>query len=562
MTFFYQSPAAVTTAYEALLSQKVQSMLEFRGWMKAWDELEAKFAEDGSRRYARMTCNTADQAAEASYLEYVANYRPLWQECSDRAKRQYVQYREQLGCPGPEYEIFGRDLQAEIDLFRTENLPLQAEEAKLAQQYQKLCGELSIQLEGKELPLTQVAPIFMSAARETREQLWRQAWSARAAIVSQIDGIFDSLCGLRTKIAAQAGCASYIEYAFRSMKRFDYTPADCQRFHASIEKYCVPLTRRLYQQRAKALSLEQLRPWDLSLTRFFENLVALPGKPKEKPFQDVPQLITLVQSMLQRINPGFAQGIAEMQSRGELDLGSAKARAPGAYCSSFDQLRRPFIFMSAAGTNEDVMTLLHEFGHAQHVIETAQHDFLPYRSSVPIEFCEVASMSMEQFGLCHAPEVLGTAAGAALRQSQYSHVLLFLPYMAQVDAFQHWLYQGPTRSATERRAKWTELCERFGAPVDWSALESYRGHFWHQQSHLFCSPFYYVEYGIAQLGALQLWQRYRTDPTATIRDYQRALALGGSRGLPDLFAAAGIRFDFSEATIAPLVGLVAEELGL
>ncbi|HEU5395931.1 MAG TPA: M3 family metallopeptidase, partial [Verrucomicrobiae bacterium] len=256
----------------------------------------------------------------------------------------------------------------------------------------------------------------------------------------------------------------------------------------------------------------------------------------------------------------LAAGFRQMQDLRLLDLDNRKGKAPGGYQSTLNEARVPFIFMNAVGVQRDVETILHEAGHAFHALATRQEDLYPYRHA-PIEFCEVASMSMELLG----NEFLGEfyAAGDLHRalKTHLEGIIGFFPWMATVDAFQHWIYTHPEHTRAERKAAYRELMDRFGGNTDWSGWEEARAYSWHRQLHIFLHPFYYVEYGIAQLGALQVWANSRRDKAKALNDYKKALALGGSRPLPELFAAAGCRFDFSRDTIRPLIELARAEWG-
>ena len=356
-------------------------------------------------------------------------------------------------------------------------------------------------------------------------------------------------CGRRWP--ANADCADYREYIFKSYRRFDYTPEDCEAFHAAVENHVMPLANAMAEERRKALDLDVLRPWDYGVDPL--------GREPLRPFESADELGAGCRRIFARLDPELESQFAGMLDGGELDLDSRKGKAPGGYQSSLDEQRRPFIFMNAAGLHRDVETLLHEAGHAFHAI-AARHDPLVEYRHAPIEFAEVASMTMELFGDDYLDEFYSADDAARAKRKHLEGVIGLLPWIARVDAFQHWIYTHPGHSRDERTAAWLELGQRFETPTDWTGYEAQRESSWQRQLHVFCYPFYYIEYGIAQLGALQIWDTYKQDPQLALGNYRSALALGGSKPLPQLFEAAGARLAFDADTITPLMDRVGEEL--
>jgi oligoendopeptidase F len=367
----------------------------------------------------------------------------------------------------------------------------------------------------------------------------------------KFETIFDQLVKVRHQIARNAGFKNYLEYAFRSRGRFDYTPADCERFHDAIEQEIMPVLRDLQSERRRQLRLDKLRPWDLAVDPL--------NRAPLRPFEQVDAMVSNTQTIFNRLDQSLAGGFRQMQDLRLLDLANRKGKAPGGYQSTLSESRLPFIFMNAVGVQRDVETILHEAGHAFHALATREEDLYPYRSA-PIEFCEVASMSMELLGNEHIEAFYQAPEARRARRDHLEGIMKIFPWIATVDAFQHWVYSHPEHTREERRAAWEQLMKRFGGDADWSGHEEARGYLWHRQPHIFTSPFYYVEYGIAQLGALQVWANSKRNHAQALNDYKRALALGGSRPLPELFAAAGCRFEFSRGTMQPLVALVRGEL--
>jgi len=362
---------------------------------------------------------------------------------------------------------------------------------------------------------------------------------------------FDALVKVREQIARNAGFPNYLAYAFRLNRRFDYTPEDCLKFHAAVDTEFMPVVRQLQAERKRQLGVASVRPWDTAVDPL--------NRPPLRPFAEVDEMVTRTQRVFDHLDAGLAAGFKTMRDLKLLDLANRKGKAPGGYQSTLAEARLPFIFMNSVGVQRDVETMLHEAGHAFHTLAAKHEDLYAYRSA-PIEFCEVASMAMELLGNQHLEEFYPPAEANRARKTHLEGIIGFFPWMASVDAFQHWIYSHPGHSRAERKAAWLALMDRFGGDVDWTGHEAARANLWHRQLHIFLHPFYYVEYGIAQLGALQVWANSHRDPAKALRDYQAGLALGGSRPLPELFAAAGCRFDFSAETVRPLVALTRSEL--
>jgi len=431
-------------------------------------------------------------------------------------------------------------------------VPLETEEAKQSQQYQKLSGSLTVNFRGQEQTLVQMGRYLEEPDRALRQEAWELVAHRRLQEADKFDDILDQQIKLRAQIARNAGFENYRDYAFRRLGRFDYTPADCAKFHEAVEREFVPLTRELQAQRRAQLKLEKLRPWDLAVDAL--------NRPPLKPFAQIGEMVSRTQKIFNRLDGELAGGFRQMQDLKLLDLDNRKGKAPGGYQSTLAESRLPFIFMNAVGLQRDVETILHEAGHAFHALATREEDFYAYRSA-PIEFCEVASMSMELLGNEFIEEFYSSNDSKRARRVHLEGVAGVFPWIATVDAFQHWLYTNPNHTREERRRAWLGLLDRFGGDVDWSGFEKARANLWHRQLHIFLHPFYYIEYGIAQLGALQVWNNSKRDKPKALGDYKKSLALGGSRPLPELFSAAGCQFEFSAKTIQPLAKMLRDELG-
>ena len=524
---------------------------ELERWLLDWSELSAAFDEEASRRYIAMTCHTENAEAEKAYLHFVEHLEPQAKPRQFRLEQILVRHPLQAHLPRPRYTVFLRDVRNRVELFRPENVPLETEEAKLAQQYQKLTSALTVTFRGEEQTLVRMGRYLEEPERALRQQAWEQVAHRRLQEREKFEDFFDQLLKLRERIAANAGFADYRDFAFRQRARFDYTPADCLAFHEAVEAEVVPALRALQARRRQQLGLPALRPWDLAVDP--QNRAPL------KPFADVGEMVAKTQQIFNRLDAELAAGFQQMQDLKLLDLDNHKGKAPGGYQSTLSEARVPFIFMNAVGVQRDVETLLHEAGHAFHAQATRGEDLFAYRSA-PIEFCEVASMAMELLGFEFLEEFYPTAEANRARKTHLEGTIGFFPWMATVDAFQHWIYTHAGHTRAERQAAYLQLMNRFGGDTDWSGYEEARAFSWHRQLHIFTHPFYYVEYGIAQLGALQVWANSRRDKVQALADYKTALALGGSRPLPELFHAAGCSFQFDAATIKPLIQLAGTEL--
>jgi oligoendopeptidase F len=528
-----------------------KSVTELERWLLDGSELTAALDEESSRRYIAMTCHTDNPAAEKAYLHFVENVEPQLKPRQFALEKIYVAHPLREKLPKPRFQVFDRDVKNRVELFRPENVPLETEEAKLSQQYQKLSGALTVNFRGEERTLVQMGRYLEEPDRSLRQEAWELVAHRRLQEAEKFDDIFNRQIRLRQQIAHNAGFENYRDYAFRRLGRFDYTPEDCRKFHAAVEREVMPVVGELQAQRRAQLKLGKLRPWDLSVDPL--------SRPPLQPFTRVDEMVSRTQRIFDRLDGELAGGFRQMQKLRLLDLDNRKGKAPGGYQDTLNEARLPFIFMNAVGLQRDVEAILHEAGHAFHTLAARAEDLRAYRHA-PIEFCEVASMSLELLGSEFIEEFYSAADAARARRAQLEDTIGLFPWIATVDAFQHWLYTQPDPTRAEWRTAWLELMDRFGGDVDWSGYETARANLWHRQLHIFLHPFYYIEYGIAQLGALQVWANSKRDRAKTLNDYKRSLALGGSRPLPELFQAAGCEFEFDSATMKPLIELARNEL--
>jgi len=534
-----------------LLAREITSLKDFEQWILDGSEFGSVISQAGSILYIEMTCATDDPAKAGAYQAFVEHVEPAMKPLGHELNKKFLALAERFPLDPRRYEVALRSTKADLALYVDKNVPLQTEVALLSQEYQSVCGAMTVMFEGHEHTLPGMAKYLLLTDRVIRERAWRAVAARRMQEKDAFEVIFDKMKALREEMAANAGCANYRDYMFKVYHRFDYTPEDCKNYHQSVKDIVVPLRREIDLQRKKDMGLDQLKPWDTA--------VDPRGRQPLEPFKTSQQLIEGAEKMFAALDSQLAGLYKDMKDLGLLDLESRKGKAPGGYQNTLNEARKPFIFMNAVGVDDDVRTLLHESGHAFHAYLSANDPLVEYRHA-PMEFCEVASMSMELMADQFMGQFYSPADAARSSVELLEGLVSTLAWVATVDAFQHWIYENPKAAPQERRAAWIKFHAEYGGGViDWTDLSEERAYLWHRQLHVFEVPFYYIEYGIAQLGALQLWLRFKKDPRGAVEFYKKGLTLGGSRPLPELFAAAGIRFDFSREMIAPLIDKVYQE---
>ncbi|MFO1076999.1 MAG: M3 family oligoendopeptidase [Planctomycetota bacterium] len=538
------SLAALEPLFEALLVRPVTTGPELERWLRDESELLARVGAEHARRYVRMTCDTEDAAAKAAYLAMEHEVLPRVRIQCDALDRRFLASPAVPSLDQRRYEVVLRKRQTQARIFRVENTELQRQEAELQTRQQSLVGGITVDFDGRKLTLQQLAANLDGQDRELRERAFREGLAARARHWPELEDIFDRLVALRTQMARNAGFASYTTYRFLELGRYDYTEQTCRSLHDAIAECVVPTVRELDHVRAQRLGLLRLRPWDLE--------VDPEGRPPLRPFATQDDLIGLARRLFAAVDPRFAAEFDELVARGLLDLMSRPGKAPGGYQYQLEDERVPFVFANAVGTHQDVQTLLHEGGHAFHSLLCRDHDLLAFRD-YPIEIAETASMAMELLALEHLGVVYAADDARRARRKHLEGVLRTLTWIASIDALQHWVYATPAHAREARRTAWLDIRRRFGGDVDWGGLEDALAMQWIAQPHLFQHAFYYIEYAIAQISALQIWRNYRRDPAAAVTAYRTALAMGGTRPLPETLAAAGVEFDLSAATLRRLV---------
>ena len=521
-------------------------------WLADWNALDTALAEASSVANVNASCDTEDPVKEEAYLRFSSEIGP-------RRAEQVVRLANKLldtGYTRPDLETTLRRFRTDREIFREENVPLQQELQKLNSQYNKLTGGMTVEWKGEDVPLPRLNPFMLDPDRDTREQAFRLQFRPYIDNRETLADIFDRQLVLRQQVARNAGFANYRDYVFADKYRYDYTPEDCFSFHDAVEQTFVPAVARRLEVRREQMELDTLRPWDTGADPF--------GRPPLKPYDMIDELTGKAENIFRKVDPVLGEEFGTMRRESLLDLESRKGKRPGGFCTSFPYRKRPFIFMNASGVGSDVRTLLHEAGHAFHGFASADLPFI-YQRMYGSEMAEVASMSME---LLSSPYLKASEGGyyvdgdyTRARIEHLEGILSLLAWVATVDAFQQWLYTDPAAADRDARdAKWLETWARFDPGIDWSGLEPERTARWHKQLHIFLYPFYYIEYAIAQLGALQVWRNSLHDHAKAVADYRAALALGGSRPLPELFAAAGARLIFDADGMGELVTLIEGEL--
>ena len=559
LPYLPESPRAIYHAmwddilpyYDALASRPLTAETA-DAWLRDWSTLEEMLRECAATAHVASTTDTADAAKEADEVRWSSTINPKIAEQQTRLARRILD----LGYERADLVTTLRRFRNTADLFREENVPLKAQLSRLDTEYNRITGGLTVQWDGAEKTIPQLRPYQLSPDRAIRERAFRSGTEPYITRRDALADLFDRQYALRQQVARNADFTNYRDYMHREKNRFDYTPADCAQFHAAVVETVVPALTRIYARRATQLGLDRLRPWDAA------NDPA--GRAPLHPFTDADALIAGGRRIFAHLDPTLGGYFDQMADAGLLDLDSRKGKRPGGYCTSFPYRGLPFIFMNAVGVATDVDTLLHEAGHAFHNFEARQQPLI-FQRHPGSEMAEVASMSME---LLTAPYLAEEAGGyytdADARRARAEHlegILASLAHIATIDAFQQWVYTDPDgANADARDAAWVRIFDRFNAGLDYDGLRAEKVSRWYRQLHVFLYPFYYIEYGIAQIGALQVWRNSKANHAEALAAYRRALALGATKPLPELFAAAGAQLAFDTGTIAPLVRLVEDEL--
>lgn len=543
----------VETYFKDLLGRPLETTADLEQWLKDISELEAALTEDICRRQIRMTCDTTNKAYEEAFTTFVTQIQPKIQPYAFELNKKLVAspYTDKLD--QKKFFTYLRSVQSSIELFREENIPIKADLAVLQQKYGAITGLMTVTVNNKEYTLQQASKFFQNPDRELRKEVYYKINERRLQDKAKLDELFDELVQKRDQEAKNAGFENYRDYKFKELNRFDYATEDCFAFHESVKQYVVPLANEIYERKRKKLEYETLRPWDTD---------AEPeGVKPLHPFETGDELVQKTIECFTRIKPFFGDCLRVMQTMGNLDLESRTGKAPGGYNMPLAETGAPFIFMNAAGQMQDVTTMVHEGGHAIQSFLTHSLELNSFKE-YPMEIAEVASMAMELFSMDHW-DVFFSDPNELKRAKihQLERVITLFPWIALVDKFQHWIYENPGHTHEERTAAWMKFFRVFTpAAIDYSGLDNFVANGWQKQLHIFEVPFYYIEYGIAQLGAIGLWKQYKQDPEKALKNYINALSMGGTRTLPELYEAASLQFDFSSAYVKDLMDFVHEEL--
>lgn len=535
--------------FKDLLEQPIQSKTDLEQWLKNMSELEAVVSEDACWRQIKMTCDTTDKSLEEAFTYFCMEIQPKLQPYADALNKKFINCAFTQELDQQKFFTYIRSVKKNIDLFREENIPIQAELSVMQQQYGALAGKMTIEVNGKEYTLQQAAKFLESHDRSLREEVYRKIQERRLADKDALHNLYTQLIEKRTAIAKNTGFNNYRDYKFVELGRFDYTKEDCYNFYEAVKLHVLPLIEKIYEKKKQKLGLDTLKPWDTEAEPL--------GTEPLKPFTNGQELFEKTVQCFEKLNPFFANCLRKMNELKHFDLESRKGKAPGGYNCPLAESGAPFIFMNAAGSMSDVTTMVHEGGHAIHSFLSHNLELSSFKE-YPMEIAEVASMAMELFSMNHWESFFNNEADLKrAKEHQLERTITIFPWIATIDKFQHWIYENPTHTVDERTQKWMEILQEFSTnAIDFTGLENYRSNAWQRQLHLFEVPFYYIEYGIAQLGAIGLWMQYQQNPQQAIDNYIQALSLGGTKTLPELYAAAGLKFDLSPNHIKTLMDFV------
>jgi len=539
--------------FNELISRSLNSTNELEQWLRDRSEIEAALEEDFAWRYIRMTCDTTDEKLLSDFQFFATEIEPKIAPLSNELNKKFIQcpFSEQLN--KAKYFVYIRGIKKALELFREKNIPLMTQIQVEQQKYQGITGSMSVKLGGQEYTLEQAAVFLKDTNRKIRQEAWEAITARRLEDKEKLDELFNSLLKLRHQVALNAGFENFRDYMFQALGRFDYNPADCFDFHKAIQKEIVPLLKVQADKRLKALNLSELKPWDMD--------VDISGKPALKPFKNGEELIEKSIKCFSELSPYIGERLEIMKANGFFDVDSRKGKAPGGYNYPLAESGAPFIFMNSAGTFRDLTTMVHEGGHAVHTFISSDLELNDFKH-LPSEVAELASMSMELISMDHWDKFFDNSEDLTrAKKDQLKDVLKTLPWVAVVDQFQHWIYTNPDHSSEERAKEWTKIFEPFGNNfTDWSEHQYALQNLWQKQLHIFEVPFYYIEYGIAQLGAIAVWKNYKNNSKKGLSDYLNALKLGYTKTIKDIYETAGIEFNFKALYVKELAEFVQYEL--
>ena len=550
LTITWESLAPLFTE---LQNREINNATELEQWLKDRSELEAALEEDFAWRYIKMSCDTANEELVKNFQYFATEIEPKISPLANELNKKFVESPFMDDLDKEKYFVYSRAIKKALELYRDENIELFTELQVKQQKYQSTTGAMSVELNGQEYTLEQASIFIKDLNREVRENAWKTIQQRRLIDKDDLNILFDELIKLRTQVALNAGFENYRDYMFQALGRFDYTPQDCYDFANAIEKEIVPILKEQAEKRREALGLEILKPWDLE--------VSVSGKPALKPFNNGEELIDKSIACFNAIDEKLGEKLAAMKANNLFDVESRKGKAPGGYNYPLAETGAPFIFMNSANSLRDLTTMVHEGGHAVHTFLTANLELNDFKHC-PSEVAELASMSMELISMDNWDVYFDNAEDLnRAKKEQLADVLKTLPWVAVIDQFQHWIYTNPNHTAADREETFKQIFNRFGAGfADWTDLEQQFGNGWQKQLHLFEVPFYYIEYAIAQLGAIAVWKNYKENPEKALEQYLAALSLGYTKPMNEIYETAGIKFDFSAEYVKELASFVKAEL--
>ncbi len=545
--------ASLEPFFKELKERPIDSVANLEAWLMDLSELEACISEDACWRQIKMTCDTTDKSLEDAFTFFCMEIQPKMQPYADALNRKLIESPFTAALDQDKYHTYLRSVKKSIELFRTENIPIQAELSVLQQQYGTIAGKMTIEVGGKEYTLQQAAQFLENEDRAFREEVYRKIQTRRLQDQAPLHDLFTSLVQKRHQVALNAGFENYRDYKFAELGRFDYTKEDCFQFHEAVKLHVMPLIEKIYERKKSKLGLDTLKPWDLEAEPT--------GTKPLRPFTNGEDLYKKSVACFEQIDPFFADCLKKMNELKHFDLESRKGKAPGGYNCPLAESGAPFIFMNAAGQMSDVTTMVHEGGHAVHSFLAHQLSLSAFKE-YPMEIAEVASMAMELFSMNHWQSFFDNDADLNRAiEHQLERTITIFPWIAIIDKFQHWVYTNPNHTIEQRTNEWQNIVKEFSCKVlNQSGLKEFRAIGWQRQLHLFEVPFYYIEYGIAQLGAIGMWMQYQKNPKQALDNYMNALALGGTKTLPELYKTAGLEFNFSPAYVKNLMEFTSQEL--
>lgn len=539
--------------FTELLNRGIPDSASLEQWLKDRSELDAVLEEDFGWRYIRMTRDTTDEKLLADFQYFATEIEPKIAPLNNKLNQKFTESPFIDELDEHKYVVYIRGVKKALELFREENVPLLTQIQVKQQQYQAITGAMSVTLNGQEYTLEQASVFLKDPNRTLRKQAWEAITARRLVDKDKLNDLFNELLHLRHQVAHHAGFENFRDYMFQALGRFDYSPHDCYKFHEAIEREIVPILQDEAHKRQHALALDELKPWDMD--------VDTSGKPALKPFSSGQELIDKSIACLTKLHPYVGERISIMKANNLFDVESRKGKAPGGYNYPLAETGAPFIFMNSANTFRDLTTMLQEGGHAVHTFITAGLELNDFKH-LPSEVAELASMSMELLSMDHWDVFFDNEDDLRrAKRDQLRDVLKTLPWVAVVDQFQHWIYTNPDHTTEQREEAWKQIFAPFGNNFcNWDGFDTALGNLWQKQLHIFEVPFYYIEYGMAQLGAIAVWKNYKENPQKGLTDYLAALSLGYTKTLPEIYETTGIKFNFSADYVEELAAFVKNEL--